>query len=65
MPGVYVGYGCSFVKANKIFVGVGCTFVEVNKIYTGQNCNWDVIYEAGGNGFRAFVGAGGAAWSKS
>ena len=61
MPGVYVGYGCSFVKANKIFVGVGCTFVEVNKIYTGQNCNWDVIYEAGGNGFRALVGAGGAA----
>ena len=60
MPGVYVGVGCSFVKANKVFVGVGCTFVEATKIYTGENCNWKVIHEAGGKGLIALVGAGGA-----
>ena len=61
MPGVYVGVGCSFVKANKVFVGVGCSYVEVNKVYTSENCNWKVVHEAGGNGFRALVGTGGAA----
>jgi len=60
MPGVYVGVGCTFVKANKIFVGVGCTYVEVNKVYTAENCNWKVVHEAGGKGFRALVGTGGA-----
>ena len=59
MPGVYVGVGCSFVKANKVFVGVGCSYVEVNKVYTAENCNWSVVHEAGGNGLRALVGAGG------
>ena len=59
MPGVYVGVGCSFVKANKIFVGVGCSYVEVNKVYTAENCNFSVVHEAGGKGLRALVGAGG------
>ena len=61
MPGVYVGVGCSFVKANKVFVGVGCSYVEVNKVYTAENCNWSVVHEAGGKGLRALVGAGGTA----
>ena len=60
MPGVYVGVGCSFVKANKVFVGVGCSFVEATKVYTAENCNWKVIHEAGGKGLIALVGAGGA-----
>ena len=60
MPGVYVGVGCSFVKANKVFVGVGCSYVEVNKVYTAENCNWKVVHEAGGKGLIALVGAGGA-----
>ena len=60
MPGVYVGVGCSFVKANKVFVGVGCSYVEVNKVYTSENCNWKVAHEAGGKGYRALVGSGGA-----
>ena len=60
MPGVYVGVGCSFVKANKVFVGVGCSYVEVNKVYTSENCNWSVVHEAGGKGLRVLVGAGGA-----
>ena len=59
MPGVYVGVGCSFVKANKVFVGVGCSFVEATKVYTAENCNWKVIHEAGGNGLRLLVGPGG------
>tara|TARA_B100001741_G_scaffold70831_1_gene56947 strand:- start:78 stop:1763 length:1686 start_codon:yes stop_codon:yes gene_type:complete len=59
MPGVYVGVGCSFVKANKVFVGVGCSFVEATKVYTAENCNWKVIHEAGGKGLIALVGPGG------
>ena len=61
MPGVYVGVGCSFVKANKVFVGVGCSYVEVNKVYTSENCNWKVVHEAGGKGLIALVGPGGTA----